>query len=390
MPLPRVDIVIAGRNEERHLGECLDSLRQQDYPAELVSIFVVDNGSTDRTPEIARERGVRVLTQSEPGASAARNLGISSGQGELVAFFDAHCIANRGWVRAMAAPFVDASVGGCQAHIESRSDDARVQRYLDQTGVLDNAHIVDDTVSGKKNLYPWLLAGNSMYRRQALLEAGGFNEKLRACEDVELAWRVVLLGYQFYYVNGASVIHYDGNLWRGFLKKGFYYAQGAADLAWMYQEHGAKSKFAPAPWWTGSWERSLAGLWYRLGYTRKNMRLRLGLDRPSRRSPITVRPEFRQWFPWDESTEVQISSDAIYWFRQNESIIVHIPSKQRMVLDSVSDLIWRRLASQNTKLEVANVLVERYAIAQATALADIDDFVEELIASRVLNRRARQ
>ncbi len=387
MSLPSVDIVIAGRNEERHLSECLESLHQQDYPAELVNIFVVDNGSTDRTPDIAREHGVHLLTQNEPGASAARNLGIRSGAGELVAFFDAHCIANKEWVSAMAAPFADASIGGCQAHIESRSDDQRVQRYLTQTGVLNDANIINDTISGKKNLYPWLLAGNSIYRRQALLEAGGFNEKLRACEDVELAWRVVLLGYQFRYVGEASVIHYDGNPWRSFLKKGFHYAYGAADLAWMYQEHGAQSKFAPAPLWVGSWERSLAGLWYRLGYSRKNLRLRLGLDTPSQREPVEVRPQFRPWFPWSEGTEVRVSSEAIYWFRDTESIIVHIPSKQRMVLDAVSDIIWRHIAIQHPRTEVADALAEQYEIAQATALADIDDFVEELMASGVLNRR---
>lgn len=390
MKLLRVDIVIAGHNEARHLAECLRALREQDYPAHLLQIYVVDNNSTDDTFEIARQHGAHALKQPKPGASAARNLGIAAGYGELVGFLDAHCIPNRVWVSALAAAFNDARVGGAQARIESRADDARVERYLHETDDLSNVRIVDDTVSGRKNLYPWLLAGNSVFRRSALQEAGGFNEDLRSCEDVELSWRVVLLGYQFRYVDEAQAVHFDGNSWRAFLRKGAIYARGAADLARLYQEHGARSKFAPSPLWTGNWARSRMGFGYRAGYYMKTARLNLGLDKPSRREPVSMKNEFRQWFSWTIEYSMQISTGVIYWFRdEGESIVVHIQTKQRLVLNGVSDFIWRRIANNLSRETIAAALSEHYTIALATALADLDDFVEELIAAQVLIREKK-
>src|SRR5678815_1878162 len=89
---PRVDIIIAARNEERYLGFCLDALREQDYPTELLKIYLVDNGSTDRTVRIAQEFGINVLIEPKRGAAAARNAGLAQSNAELVGFVDAHCI----------------------------------------------------------------------------------------------------------------------------------------------------------------------------------------------------------------------------------------------------------------------------------------------------------
>lgn len=396
MALPRVDIVIAGRNEARHLASCLRALQSQDYPGASIQIFVVDNNSTDDTAKIAREHGVQVLQQGKPGAASARNAGIAAGQGELVGFLDAHCIVNRVWVRALAAAFEDidddnAQIGGVQARIESRADDARVERYLRETNDWSNERILDDTVSGRKNLYPWLLSGNSMFRRSALREAGGFNEGLLSCEDVELSWRVVLLGYQLRYVDEAQAVHFDGNSWRGFLRKGAVYARGSADLVRLYANHGAQSKFAPSPFWMGNWARSRMGLGYRASYMLKNARLDLGLDKAPRRAPVSMKDAFRPRFLWAHENSIeysmQISTDAIYWFRgENETVVVQVQSRQRLVLNGVSDFIWRQLARSANRADIATALSEHYAIALSVALADLDGFVEELMAAQVLLR----
>ncbi len=397
MSLPTVDIVIAGRNEARHLGACLDALRVQNYPAELLRIFVVDNNSRDETASIAREKGVVVLQQSVPGAAAARNLAIASGQGELIGFLDAHCIVNRDWVRVLAAVFADEKVGGAQARIDSRADDARVRQFLAQTDFLSNEQILDDTIRGKKNLYPWLLAGNSMFRRQAVNEAGGFNEGLNSCEDVEISWRVFLLGYQFRYVENAVAVHFDGSSWRGFLRKGRTYARGAVDLAHLYSAHGANSKFAPAPLWTQNVTRSLMSWHYRVGYLAKNARLRLGLERVSRRAAVAVLPRFRSWFTWQNGQEIQIAPQTYFWFRGDTesasatvvspAVVVHIPTRQRAVIEAVGALVWRGLADEKSRDEIAAMLATNYQIAPTTALHDIDDFVEELIGAQMLRVR---
>jgi glycosyltransferase involved in cell wall biosynthesis len=71
---------------ERFLGEAIDSVLAQTY--EPVEVIVVDDGSTDGSAAIARERPVGYVRQSNRGVAAARNAGLAAAQGDLIAFLD--------------------------------------------------------------------------------------------------------------------------------------------------------------------------------------------------------------------------------------------------------------------------------------------------------------
>jgi glycosyltransferase involved in cell wall biosynthesis len=93
--LPSVTAVVCAYNYERYIAEALDSALAQEYPAELLDIVVIDDGSTDRTPEIlaryAAEHGdrIRVITQENAGLVASTERGIAEATGELIALLDA-------------------------------------------------------------------------------------------------------------------------------------------------------------------------------------------------------------------------------------------------------------------------------------------------------------
>jgi cellulose synthase/poly-beta-1,6-N-acetylglucosamine synthase-like glycosyltransferase len=389
--LPTVDVLIAAKNEERFIGRCLDALMAQDYRAELLKLYVIDNGSSDNTVRIAENHGVHVFKQPKGGAAAARNLGLALSSGELVGFLDAHCIPAQNWVRLMVEQFGPAEMGGCQGRIENRSVNWRVQRYLDESGVLSNERVLLDTVSGKRNIYPWILGGDCMYRREALNEAGFFNEELEACEDVDLAWRVVLLGYQLGYVPQAQVIHYNCDSWHGFLKKGIRYGRGAAVLASIYTSHGSRGKFMPGKIWKKKPEQLLSRLYYWAGYRLKESALRFKLTTAPK--PLAARgalEKFRPTFHWSSDTSLRISRDAIFWFRDDEqtSVIIHHPTRLRVVLEGVGDFIWRLLVKEIERQNFVEQLTARYGVAYATACADLDDFIEELIESGILLRHS--
>lgn len=388
MQLPTIDIVIAARNEERQIGDCLRALKAQDYPQELLTIYLVDNGSTDRTTEQARAGGAHVLHQPKRGAAAARNTGIAAGQGELIGLLDAHCQPGASWVRLLAAEFVDPRVGGCQGSIDNRAVNRRLQKYLEASQVISNERVLADTIKGERNLYPWILSGNSMYRRTALAAAGMFNEDLRACEDVDLAWRVLLLGYQLGYVPEATTVHYNNDSWHGFLKKGLQYGAGAAQVAHIYKLHGASNKFRPARIFSNSLERSLSSFYYWAGYNLKNLRLSLGLDaRPKMQPPGPVLKEFRPKFQWADGWSLQLSENTIYWFRdQKSSVIVNIPEKSRLVIGSTGNFIWRRMTAGLSRERLIQELSDYYNISAVTAGADLEDFVEELIEAGVVHK----
>jgi glycosyltransferase involved in cell wall biosynthesis len=84
---PLVSVVLPVRNGERFLGEALDSVLTQEY--EPLELIVVDDGSTDRSGDIARACGAHVIRQESEGLSGARNAGIAAAHGELIAFIDA-------------------------------------------------------------------------------------------------------------------------------------------------------------------------------------------------------------------------------------------------------------------------------------------------------------
>jgi glycosyltransferase involved in cell wall biosynthesis len=85
---PHVSVIVAVYNGERFLAEAIESILAQTYPS--YEIIVVDDGSTDRTKEIALSYpNVKYLYQANAGTAAARNRGIQIARGEYLAFLDA-------------------------------------------------------------------------------------------------------------------------------------------------------------------------------------------------------------------------------------------------------------------------------------------------------------
>src|SRR5438093_1303856 len=103
----RVSVVVAARNAEATLPACLSALSLQDFPRAEFEVLVVDDGSTDRTAEVAAAAGARVISTPPSGPAAARNRGAEAARGEILAFTDADCAPDPGWLSAMTAPFSD-------------------------------------------------------------------------------------------------------------------------------------------------------------------------------------------------------------------------------------------------------------------------------------------
>jgi len=90
MAKPTATVLIDTYNHERFIEEAIVSVLEQDFPASEMEILVVDDGSTDRTPEIVRkfEPSVRLIRKANGGQATAFNAGIPHAQGEIVAFLD--------------------------------------------------------------------------------------------------------------------------------------------------------------------------------------------------------------------------------------------------------------------------------------------------------------
>lgn len=111
--LPFVSIIIAARNEENYIEECLKSLANQSYPASHFEIIVVDDHSEDLTVEIINrfkaETGLPIVllnNEGDYGKKAAIKKGILASKGEYLLFTDADCSVSPDWILSITECFV--------------------------------------------------------------------------------------------------------------------------------------------------------------------------------------------------------------------------------------------------------------------------------------------
>lgn len=199
-PEPLVSIVMPVRNEAAHLARALDAIDAQTYPRHRIELLVVDGGSTDGTQAVVERRAegdARIRLLGGPGVNtpAAMQLGIEAARGDIVAKVDGH-----GWVNER---FVELAVGGltsgdrigcvggiiepvAQTDVERAIAIARFSRLGVGGGVYTLAERPQDTDTVQCGVY----------RRDALLDVGGFDPELPFGEDEEANFRVRRAGWR--------------------------------------------------------------------------------------------------------------------------------------------------------------------------------------------------
>ena len=229
-----------------------------------------------------------------------------------------------------------------------------------------------------------------MYRRAALEDAGGFDERLVACEDVELSWRIIARGYRLGYVEGALATHYERRSWLRFVTKGFWYGRGGAQIEALYLPHGARTTFRDVPSRRRRPEEVLESLSYHLGFRLQRLCQQFGLAPPLEPIPPgAADAAFRPWFTWTQGMRLRVSPQALYWLHDDRpgSVVVQPGARQRFWLDGTADRVWRLLAGERagTKFSAGS---RPNTTSLATAAADLDELIDELIAAELLERHS--
>jgi len=106
---PLISIIITTKNEEKNIGNCLESIKAQKYPQEKIEVIVVDNNSSDRTKEIAKKYTKNVYNFG-PERSAQRNFGIKKAKGEYVMYLDADMILSSTIIEEVIKKFQNSSI----------------------------------------------------------------------------------------------------------------------------------------------------------------------------------------------------------------------------------------------------------------------------------------
>ena len=184
MSVPKISIIIPALNEANNIDTCLSSLSRLGYSKKEMEIIVVDNGSIDRTVNIAQNFNAKVLQNSEKSVAGLRNLGAKHATGEILAFIDADCYVAKDWLDQAKQYFEEEQVvaWGAPPGPPQKSTWVQATWFL----VRQKAQLTQNV--------EWLESMNFFVRKKDFWRVGGFNEKLATCEDVDLSYRLLKLG----------------------------------------------------------------------------------------------------------------------------------------------------------------------------------------------------
>jgi cellulose synthase/poly-beta-1,6-N-acetylglucosamine synthase-like glycosyltransferase len=190
---PRVTIIIPARNEEEHILECLSSLLEQDYPAGLLEILVIDGMSEDRTARQVQEFSIlhpriKLLPNPRRIIPSALNIGIAHAEGEIVMRADAHTRYESDYVRLSVELLQTtdaANVGGVIFPIGRGFIGRVIAAAVCSPFGIGNAYYR----FARKRMWVDTVAFGC-WRKKTLVDLGGYNENYSANEDYELNYRL--------------------------------------------------------------------------------------------------------------------------------------------------------------------------------------------------------
>jgi glycosyltransferase involved in cell wall biosynthesis len=211
-----VTVIIPAFNEERWLPVCLERLTSGTLDRGSYEILVIDNGSTDRTPEIAAQFADEVITLKGENVSILRNRAAEKARGVVLAFLDADCIPADDWLEAgLASLESEPCVTGARYRLPENP--AWVERDWDPM----------ESPPGTRERTNFIPAGNLFIHRERFLRLGGFNPSLSAGEDKELCARASR-EVPVYDDSRIRVVH-EGNpkTLKQFVKREIWHGRGA-------------------------------------------------------------------------------------------------------------------------------------------------------------------
>jgi GT2 family glycosyltransferase/glycosyltransferase involved in cell wall biosynthesis len=213
--LPRATVLLINHDGGEFLLPAVESVVQQDYPADRLEVLLIDNASTDGSVEAVEARfpAVRVVRNAtNDGFAPVVNQGARLAKGEYLALLNNDAVADRRWLRELVAPML-------------------VDERIKVTGglLLDDTGQVVDFAGGQLAFYgqgfiPWRgePVPERLHRRPSIfvcgasmamptdwfLDVGGFDEDFFAfVEDVDFGWRTWVLGHECWFIPEAVAHH---------------------------------------------------------------------------------------------------------------------------------------------------------------------------------------
>ncbi len=231
---PIVSAIVTTKNEQKHISNCLESIKKQNYSQDKIEIIVVDNNSTDRTKEIAKEYTNKVYDYG-PERSAQRNHGVRQASGEYILYLDADMILSKDVIKECVEKCENISI--IALYIPERIVDFANNNINNLSNLDFNLCLPrrsEATLRGNQRF--WIRVRDferSFYnatcidavrfiKKDKFLEIGGFDESLTGPEDWDFDRRIKNTGSVT--IINSPIYHNEGELsLKNYLRKKYYY-----------------------------------------------------------------------------------------------------------------------------------------------------------------------
>ena len=239
-------MVVAAKNEEKNIHACVSSILAAVKGS--VEVWVVNDGSTDKTREILKEfeYSIRVLEGEGRGPSHARNMAIKETQRPYIAFVDGDSVVKKDWLETLVSELnqqdaIFVGIGGIQKSFdESKGWEAFHAKFLEAMGfVSDYVHQGQETSEVEHNP-----TCNVLYRKDIIMDICGFDESLWPCEDLDLDLRLRKKGCRLLFSPKSVIYHHRPDSFLGFMHMMKRYGFGHAHIV---KKHGLCQKIHMLP-----------------------------------------------------------------------------------------------------------------------------------------------
>lgn len=217
----RVSVIVVNYNGVEHLDECFSSLLKLDYPKDLIEYILVDNGSTDQSVRYVEKNfpHVQILrNKKNKGFAGGNNQAAKIAKGEILAFLNNDMKAHPLWLRSLVNKFITSKDDLVCVSSKILNYDGNKIDFIGggftPFGISfqsDFGKSIKEVESEKQDVEKELLfgcAGAMAIKKDIFLKSGGFDEDYFAyLEDVDLGWRLRIMGYRIIYVPQSVAFH---------------------------------------------------------------------------------------------------------------------------------------------------------------------------------------
>lgn len=240
---PSVDVIIPGYNEEKVIAKTVRTILGSTYPN--IHIYVVDDGSKDNTlgvlqKEFSGNPKITIFSKENGGKSLALNYGIERSSGEIIVTLDADTQFSSNTIEKLIRRFADKRIAAVAGNAKVGNRINMLTRW--QALEYITSQNLDRRAFELMNCISVVPGAIGAWRRDAILEAGGFSDETLA-EDADLTFAILKNGHQIAYDDEAIAYTEAPDTVKDFVKQRFRWMYGTLQTVWKHRKVFGKFRY---------------------------------------------------------------------------------------------------------------------------------------------------